>query len=187
MFTWVPLVSGIAIAETVESLSNLEVSLKWPNDVMIKGKKLGGILCESSLKGPQGGGIVVGIGVNINIRKEALPEPLIETATSLAIESGGQFDRHCVLATLLGTLESSYDLLLAGGLQSLRASYLSRCSTLGRQIQVRFVNGNCLKGFAVDIGKDGSLQMIPSTNTSPPCTPRPSVIEIRAGDVLHLD
>ena len=180
---WIPLATGIALAETIEKVAQLKVSLKWPNDILFNGKKLAGILCESSTKGPKGWVVIVGVGLNINSGKDHFPKDLKKTASSLAIQTGQRFDRHSMLATFFSRLESYYERVLASDLPSLHSSYVSRCSTLGRQIQVRLLNGEVIEGFASDIGNEGELRMVPSSQS---LHKTPTSISIRAGDIIHV-
>ena len=180
---WIPLATGIALAETIEQVAQLSVSLKWPNDILFKGKKLGGILCESSTKGPKGWVVIAGVGLNVNCGEDHFPKALRKTSSSLAIHTGQRIDRHSILATFFSRLEFYYERVLASDLPSLLSSYVSRCSTLGRQIQVRLLNGEVIEGFASDIGNEGELRMIPSSQS---LDKNPASISIRAGDIIHV-
>ena len=162
--SWIPLITGLSIVETVESYSKLRTSLKWPNDVLIEEKKLGGVLCESTQRTSQDWAVAVGIGINVNIEKEAFPNELRETATSFAIEGIRVIDRHSLVATLLNRLESKYAHLLAGHLSNLHAAYRSRCSTLGRQVRIHLVNGNLIDGHQTSV-------------TMVPCRSFPQIIQ----------
>ncbi|UCE62803.1 MAG: biotin--[acetyl-CoA-carboxylase] ligase [Nitrospirota bacterium] len=185
-FSWIPLATGIAIAETIEEIANLNVSLKWPNDLLLDTKKLGGILCESTTKGPNGRAIIVGIGININCREIHFPQELKAIATSLAVQAGQTFDRHALLGTVFSKLESYYERIWDSDLSTLHSSYISRCSTLGRHVQVRLAGNTHLEGVASNIGHEGELLVIPSNSSVASMSHKPSTISIRAGDVIHL-
>ena len=184
--SWIPLASGVAVAEALEELSGLPMSVKWPNDILAGTKKLGGILCEMTTKGPSGWGTIVGIGINVNCAKPQFPPDLTETATSLAIEATRQFDRGIVLTTLLDKLESYFDYVFSSDLHALKSSYHSRSSTLGRHIRANLVNGEQIEGIALDIGSEGELHVAPSNKPGQSPTRERSPIEIRAGDIVHL-
>ena len=189
LLSWIPLVTGLAIVNTVEHHSDLRVSLKWPNDIIIEDKKLGGVLCESTQHAQHGWAVAVGIGLNVNIEMEDLPLELRETATSFSIEGQAVQDRHRVIATLLNQLEIWQDYLLSGNVSQLRTAYLSRCSSIRRQVRIHLMNGDVLEGFAQDISKEGALRI--DSSTCPPSTHKESsspstTREIRAGDVVHL-
>jgi BirA family transcriptional regulator, biotin operon repressor / biotin---[acetyl-CoA-carboxylase] ligase len=97
---WLPLLAGLAVASAVRGVTGLEAGLKWPNDVLIGGAKLAGILAEQSA-----GAIVVGIGLNVSTQRSELP---VETATSLALAGATQLDRPALLRAVLGTFERRY-------------------------------------------------------------------------------
>ena len=184
--SWIPLATGIALAETIEEIAKLNVSLKWPNDLLFKSKKLGGILCESTKKGPKGRVVIVGVGLNINCREIHFPPDLKQIATSLAMQVGHPIDRHMLLTTFFSKLESYYERVLDSDLPTLHSSYVSRCSTLGRHIQVRLPGDKLIEGIASDIGDEGELHMIPSNPSVDSINKKPSTISLRAGDIIHL-
>ena len=179
--TWLPLITGVALAESLEEVSGLTISLKWPNDVMIHERKLAGVLCESRKTGEIGMAFVVGIGINVNSERKDFPEELQEIATSLQQESHRQFDRHVLLSIFLTIFESHYEQLCASNLQALKKKYLSRCATLGRQIKAHFVDGTQLEGIAMDIGEEGELQVSHVKEKGPG-----TILRIRSGDIYHL-
>ena len=183
---WIPLATGIAIAETIEEITELNVSLKWPNDLLFETKKLGGILCESTNKGPNGRAIIVGVGININCREIHFPSELKKIATSLAIQAGRPFDRHALLTTLFSKLEYYYERVLDSDLATLESNYIPRCSTLGRHIQVQLPGNTLVEGIASEIGHEGELHVIPSSPVGCSIPNKPSTVHIRAGDVIHL-
>jgi len=184
--SWIPLATGIALAETIEEIADLDVSLKWPNDLLMDTKKLGGVLCESTTKGRDGQAVIVGVGININCLDIHFPPELKEIATSLALQAGRSFDRHSLLSTFFSKLEFYYERILDSDLPTLQSSYLSRCSTLGRQVQVRLSGDKLIEGIASHIGSEGELHMIPSKPSVASMNKEPSTISIRAGDVIHL-
>jgi BirA family biotin operon repressor/biotin-[acetyl-CoA-carboxylase] ligase len=110
--TLLTLAAGVALAEGVEQATGLRVDLKWPNDLQMSRRKLGGILAESSGTGDSSGTVVVGYG--INVRSTAFPPALRDRATSLESELGRAIDRHYLLAETLAALSRRYEDLLAG-------------------------------------------------------------------------
>ncbi len=184
--SWFPLATGIAMAETIEETANLKVSLKWPNDLLLNTKKLGGILCESSTKGPNGRAVIIGVGININCVEIHFPQELKDIATSLALQAGHTFNRHALLGTVFSKLESCYERIWESDLPALHSRYISRCTTLGRHIQVRLADDKLLEGIATNIGHEGELQVLPSNPSVPSENHQSSLISIRAGDVIHV-
>lgn len=110
--TLLTLAAGVALAEGIEQATGLRVDLKWPNDLQVSRRKLGGILAESSGAGDRSDTVIVGYG--INVRPTAFPAELGDRATSLESELGRIVDRHHLLAETLAALSRRYEDLLAG-------------------------------------------------------------------------
>lgn len=98
------LIAGLAISDCLIDY-DIQAQLKWPNDILINGKKVGGILCESKISGGVIKSLVIGIGLNVNENITELPETLRDNATSLMIESGKQYQLEILLANILNHLE----------------------------------------------------------------------------------
>ncbi len=183
--TWIPLSTGVAVARTLRRASGLAVTLKWPNDILVNEKKIGGVLCErtGSLQNSDSL-IVVGIGLNVNLPSEAFPEEIRPAATSLAAEAGRTFDRSALLAALLLELERCWLQLFSAGPGEATAAYTEFCSTIGHRVRVTVAGDTTVEGRAMQIGPDGSLVIMPdaSDTTSGATTP----LTVRAGDVIHL-
>ncbi len=175
--SWIPLIAALAVGRAVQVVANLKPSVKWPNDILIGNRKLGGILCESSGVGTAHATVIVGIGLNVNIRRDEFPDELREIATSLAIESQRPCDRTALLATLLAELETRYESFLAGNHGDILKEYMLRCSTIGRRVRIELAHGEQMDGTAESIQTDGSLRIIRDDRTT---------VDIRAGDVIHL-
>jgi BirA family biotin operon repressor/biotin-[acetyl-CoA-carboxylase] ligase len=182
--SWVPLTTALAVAEAVQTVAATSLALKWPNDLLLDERKVGGILCESSLTVPDNPIVVIGIGLNVNVPRESFPDELRPIATSLFESSHRIVDRNRLLAQLLLELEQSLDELRDHGPSRLRQAYQQRCTTLGRQIRVILGADEELLGTAVAITADGTLQVSPSTK--PPGTDKALLIDVRAGDVIHV-
>lgn len=149
----VPLTLTTALAVTlgIQNITSLPIKIKWPNDLFIRGKKVGGILAEmpSLLASHSSPVIVVGIGINLNIPLSLLPEG----ATSLAEESGQKIDRDELLVNLANELEAAYLILTKSGFGPLRERVRAYLLNLGQQVQVE----NIGKGWAEDIDVLGRL------------------------------
>jgi BirA family transcriptional regulator, biotin operon repressor / biotin---[acetyl-CoA-carboxylase] ligase len=103
------LVAGGAVAQAITEVTGIEPAIKFPNDILIGGRKVAGILAESSE-----GRVVLGIGVNVNQTEDELPEETVTVPTSLRIESSAQVDRGRLLAAILLQLERAYDAWVTG-------------------------------------------------------------------------
>lgn len=144
------LVVGLAVAEAIERETDLHALVKWPNDVLVEGRKVAGILLEAS-----DAAVVCGIGINVNQEERDLPPVTRTPAASLGIAAGRPFDRGIVLASVLVELERRYTDWLAGGLACL-ADELERRNAL-RGLRVR-VAGRA--GTAGAIAPDGRLTIV---------------------------
>ena len=169
---WFPLLAGVAVAEAVAALAELDVRLKWPNDVLVGDRKLAGILAERV-----DDAVVLGVGLNVSLRAGELPVP---TATSLLLEESAVVDRSPVLLAVLRSIGKRYDeLVRASGdpeVSGLRSAYLTLCSTVGRSVRVELPGGRVVAGTAVDVDTSGRLVVQTPDGTEP----------IGAGDVVHV-
>lgn len=149
---WIPLVAGLAMADAVTvQLAGHEVGVKWPNDVLVDGKKICGILAEST-----GDAVVLGSGVNTAMTATQLPVPV---ATSFAALSAVCDEDH-LLADYLRRLAGLLAALAVWGEDERRAVHAevsARCLTLGREVEVSLPDGSALRGTAVRLEDDGRL------------------------------
>jgi len=102
-----PLLSGVSIVKGIHSITNIQTGLKWPNDIMLSRKKMGGILIESRNNNSRLG-VAVGIGLNINESENNIPQNLKDQATSIYIDSGLEFGRELILSSILNEFENLY-------------------------------------------------------------------------------
>jgi BirA family transcriptional regulator, biotin operon repressor / biotin---[acetyl-CoA-carboxylase] ligase len=169
---WLPLLTGVALAESVRGVTGVQVSLKWPNDLLAAdGRKLAGILAEGT-----GTAVVVGVGLNVSTAAAELPD----TATSLAGVLGSGVDRAPVLLAFLRGLEVRYRRWteLAGDpvASGLAQDYLAWSSTVGTTVSVALPDGSTIEGVAQAVDWDGRL--VVATPAGP--------VELASGDVRHV-
>jgi BirA family biotin operon repressor/biotin-[acetyl-CoA-carboxylase] ligase len=183
-FSWVPLFSALAAADCLSAHAGLAVSIKWPNDLLIDDKKLGGVLCEQTTTADRTLAIIIGIGLNINASLNSFPSELRPSATSLAAECGRPYDRIAILADLFLRLEQRMDRLGREGASGMIDEFTRRCATLGKRVQVALEPQRLVQGIAESIGPDGCLRLrvLPETGVLEPS----SLLEIRSADVVHL-
>jgi BirA family biotin operon repressor/biotin-[acetyl-CoA-carboxylase] ligase len=153
----------MAASDAIEEATGLSVPIKWPNDLIVTSgdsedrheawRKLGGILTETGLTGGQLELVVVGIGINVNVPPDVLPQ-LAPDATSLLAETGRAFDRSDLFIALLEGVEPRYEWLKRG--QSPREEWAARLATLGERIRVSTARGT-LEGVAETVDEDGAL------------------------------
>jgi BirA family transcriptional regulator, biotin operon repressor / biotin---[acetyl-CoA-carboxylase] ligase len=153
--------AGIAVVQALEKTCGFSVGLKWVNDIVYGGKKLGGILCEM---GPTQTGdkptaaIVVGIGLNLRLPPEGVPEEIAAVAAYLESLTGSPLDANQLAAAIAERLESNYELLPVGSGSDVLKLWRKHSITLGKEIKA--VTGNMeYEGIATDIADDGALIM----------------------------
>ncbi|HEY8472898.1 MAG TPA: biotin--[acetyl-CoA-carboxylase] ligase [Natronosporangium sp.] len=170
---WLPLLAGVALAESVHRETGLLARLKWPNDLLIGGRKCAGILAEAV--GVQA--VVVGIGLNVTLRADELPIP---EATSLALAGARTTDRTRLLVALLAAIEAWYgrwrDAAGDPDASGLRPAYLRACATIGQRVRALLPDGTEPTGTATTVDPDGRLVL------ALPAGPR----AVAAGDITHL-
>ncbi|WP_325201246.1 biotin--[acetyl-CoA-carboxylase] ligase [Oscillibacter sp.] len=152
--------AGVAVCDAVERVCGARPGLKWPNDPVLNGKKLCGILTELSLEAETGRvqSLVLGIGVNVGQREEDFSPEVREVATSLLQVLGKPVSRPRLTAALLEELDRAYAALLAGDLSEYLAAYRRRCVNLGKTVQlIPFGGGPRETAQAVDIDGDFGL------------------------------
>ncbi len=169
---WLPLLTGVALAEAVGEVTGVRASLKWPNDLLaLDGRKLAGILAEGA-----GTAVVVGVGLNVSTTADELPD----TGTSLSRVTGATVDRAPVLLAFLRAVERRYrrwTAALGDPVSSgLAAEYLAWSSTVGTQVVVSLPDGSTLQGAATAVDWDGRL-VVSSAG---------GVVELSTGDVRHV-
>jgi len=181
--SWLPLMTAVAAAESVETVASTPVVVKWPNDLLVGERKLGGILCESG-SGTNGQSFqVIGVGLNVNGRRNDFPVELRDGVTTIKDESGKSIDRNRLLAQFLHELEVCLEQFFTGGTEAMTLAYRRRCSTLGKTVKATLTSGQEFLGMAESIGPDGSLTVVqPSGKDDRPST----VHQLRVADIVHL-
>jgi BirA family biotin operon repressor/biotin-[acetyl-CoA-carboxylase] ligase len=174
---WLPLLTGVALAESVGEVTGVRTSLKWPNDLLaLDGRKLAGILAEAVALPGRPAAVVVGVGLNVTTRADELPP----TGTSLGQVLGAPVDRAPVLLAFLRAVERRYlrwvehlgDPVASG----LASDYLAWCGTVGLDVVVTLPDGSTLEGRAEAVDWDGRL--VVRTAEGP--------VELASGDVTHV-
>jgi len=181
---WIPLMAGTAIAQAIENHTTIDITLKWPNDILIAERKVGGILCESFNRDSTETRVVIGFGINVNLPESSFPKELQPIATSLQIHAQQTVDRHHLITSIITTLEQGWADLISRGPQSCQVAYRARCSTIGSHIQVHLPDGRQLDGLAKAIDEQGRLQMLLSS--SDPKEQSAKMVNIHAGDIHHI-
>lgn len=166
------LMSAVALAEAIESISKLKPLIKWPNDILWEGHKLAGILTELRAESDQVKFVVVGIGLNVNTSLNQLGSG----AGSLKVAAGHSFDRAQVFQCILRSLEKGYLKLLGHEFSGIMDEWKKRSATLNKRVRITDSAG-IIEGQAIDLDEDGAL-LIRKDNGL--------VIKKSAGDVILL-
>jgi BirA family biotin operon repressor/biotin-[acetyl-CoA-carboxylase] ligase len=132
-----------------------DAEIKWPNDVLVCGRKIAGILGEAVFRGDRVTGYVLGVGVNLNMTDREL-ESIDRPATSVNLITGKEVDRELFLNGLLQAFFEGYEGFLAGGFPTIRDDYVKRCGFLGKHVAVRVSDRTC-SGTALSFSKEGAL------------------------------
>ncbi len=163
-WSFLPLLAGLVSTFAMSELDpRFTAELKWPNDLQIAGKKLGGIIAQATSNG-----VILGLGINVGMDRSELP---VEHATSLQIEDFAVLDRNLILASILNTFEELIGRWEDG--EDLRHLYRERSATLNQKIQVELPTGENTSGLAEDISPAGELILEDGQR-------------ITVGDIVHL-
>jgi BirA family biotin operon repressor/biotin-[acetyl-CoA-carboxylase] ligase len=149
-------VSAVAVCLALKEATGLPFTLKWPNDLILDGKKVCGILTELSAEIEKINFIVVGIGINVNQKEEDLPKELKDKAVSLHIAAGRTFHRAAILQVILAKYEELYHNYLQNGFAPILQAWRELNSTLGQEVVVKSPEGSFV-GRAEDVNADGCL------------------------------
>ena len=168
--------SAVAVCRAIKNCTGLQPTVKWPNDILLNGAKVAGLLNEMSSETDQVHYVVLGIGVNLNMRAEQFPDDLRYPATSLAIASGKAVSRLAFTRSLLQELDVLYQLYLEEGSSPIFTAWAELCELTGKRVQVD-CNNLLIEGKMVGLGGDGALLVRTSAG---------KIESIYAGDVLPL-
>jgi BirA family biotin operon repressor/biotin-[acetyl-CoA-carboxylase] ligase len=174
-WSWLPLLTGLAVVTALRRVAEVPARLKWPNDVLVGERKLAGILAER-VAGDHDA-VVVGLGLNVSLRAEELPVP---AATSLTVEGAATTDRDPLLRAVLRELGTRYTTWCAAGgdvdADGTRTAYVSACATLGRHVRVHLPGDGLLEGEAVEMDSEGRLVIDAADE----------IHAVGAGDIVHV-
>ncbi len=173
-WTWLPLLAGLAVVEALRRAAEAHAVLKWPNDVLVDGRKICGILAER-VETPSGPACVIGLGLNVHLSDDELPVP---TATSLAVLNPSRvLGRNPLITTTLRAFAAIYsEWETSDDDTAFAVSYVRRCDTIGRLVRVSLAGDRVVEGVADAIDRDGRLVVRTETGLE----------TFGAGDVVHL-
>jgi BirA family biotin operon repressor/biotin-[acetyl-CoA-carboxylase] ligase len=147
------LTAAVAVVEAIKEATDLKVGIKWPNDIMLAGKKLGGILTEMESESDQMSHLILGVGLNIN--NTTFPEHLQGIATSLS-STGRKYSRLAIVRAFLKAMDLFYGRFLRQEFPAILDLWRQAAVTLGKQVTVKRGAGE-ISGLALDVSPDGAL------------------------------
>ncbi|WP_324194355.1 biotin--[acetyl-CoA-carboxylase] ligase [Nocardia terpenica] len=167
---WLPLLTGVAVVDAVRATTGLDANLKWPNDVLIDGRKVAGILAEVA-SGAGSPAVVIGVGLNVDLTADELPVP---HATSLALAGATEVDRTALAQSMLREFARYFTEWHTANwdVTGLAAQYRARCATIGTEVRAELPGGEVLTGVATGVDENGRLLIGDRA--------------VSAGDVTHL-
>ena len=152
------LVAAVAVTRAIEDVADVRAEIKWPNDLLINGKKCTGILTELQADIDRVHAIILGIGVNVNQRLSDFPQEIQSIATSIQMITGHPVDRAKLVARILYHLEVYTDMYVKHGFEPLKILWESYSCTLGKRIKAVMIHQQ-IEGIALGITDDGILQV----------------------------
>jgi BirA family biotin operon repressor/biotin-[acetyl-CoA-carboxylase] ligase len=169
------LAAGVAVARALQLASDGAVRLKWPNDVLLHGRKLAGILAEAESQGGRLAYVILGVGLNLDPGPAGFPDSIADTAASLSEVAPSPANPATLMASLLTELETAIE-IARDDTEALRQAWIGLSDTIGREVRAQ-LGASAVEGVAVDLELDGSLVVEVEDGT------RRSV---RSGEVVHL-
>ena len=154
--TQLTVASATALRRAIVSATGVEPEIKWPNDILVDGKKVAGILTELSAELDRVKHVIMGIGIDVNQDADEFPADLRRTATSLKIESGAPVARPALATAILRELDEDYARVCAGKFTNLADEWEAHCTTIGKNVVVH-VGDRKIRGRAESLDADGSL------------------------------
>ncbi len=172
----ISIAAGVAAAEIIDHYCPGKTQLKWPNDVLIGGKKVCGILAQMKMSGSAIDFVVVGVGMNVNLNHEQFPRDIQEMATSLSMEAGREISRLKLIIHLYENMSKWYRELTQSGFGAIREKWLSLSPMIGKPVSVMF-HEEAVSGRAIGLDDDGSLIILTAENDK---------VKVSAGDATIL-
>ena len=175
--SWIPLIASLAVTSAIHAETAVNARVKWPNDVLIEGRKVAGVLAEAVSDHTDVRCVILGLGVNVNMPVASLPSALQSTVTSLCEHVDDLIDRNLFLTRLTHELNICYQMLWNGDMSDIVSAYLKNSETIGRKIIAYFPLGGCAEGWVDGIESDGSLRLRRSQG---------EMVILRSADIVHV-
>lgn len=154
--TQLTIVSATALARAIHSAAGLAAEIKWPNDILVRGRKVAGILTEMKAEPDAVKYVTLGIGVNVNLAASEFPSDLRRTATSLKMEAGEAMERAELAVEILRELDRDYTRICCGQFEAVADEWEEQCKTIGRDVAIQ-IGERRIQGRAESLDSDGAL------------------------------
>lgn len=152
------LLTAVAIVQAIEEVTGLNPEIKWPNDILLNGKKITGILTEMQAEADQIHSIIIGMGLNVNQTKDDFPPELQNIASSLLIEKGDALSRASIIRSIFTHFEKLYLIFLEKGFYPIKLLWEGYAISIGKMIKARTLTG-VIEGKALGITDEGVLKI----------------------------
>ncbi|HOM28639.1 MAG TPA: biotin--[acetyl-CoA-carboxylase] ligase [Deltaproteobacteria bacterium] len=156
----ITLVTAVCLAQALRDDCGIHACIKWPNDILARGKKLAGILTEISITGDELDHLVVGVGVNLDHEAHDFPPEIRDKATSIRLEAGGKDGSASFVAAFLEAFYRGYREFLATGFDAFRGRWNSMSAMTGKRVLVRHAGGLHLEGVSLGVDSQGALVVL---------------------------
>jgi BirA family biotin operon repressor/biotin-[acetyl-CoA-carboxylase] ligase len=156
--TQLTVMAATALRRAIFSETKLQPEIKWPNDILIGGKKVAGILTELNAEPDKVRHVTLGIGIDVNLDADEFPAELKKTATSLKIETGETISRAELASAILRELDLDYALICTGKFTAVADEWEKHCVTIGKNVTVQ-IGGRKICGCAEALDDDGTLRL----------------------------
>ncbi|MEW6067582.1 MAG: biotin--[acetyl-CoA-carboxylase] ligase [Nitrospirota bacterium] len=154
--TLITLMTAIACTTALRKVTGLNITIKWPNDLIVSDKKLGGILTETKTSPERINIAIIGIGINVNMDIDAIPDDLKDIVTSIKIETGKTYSRAELIAEILNEIDKWYNILNRTDRERILSEWKQLTSTLGKEVMVT-VGNETFFGLAEFVDDEGML------------------------------
>jgi BirA family biotin operon repressor/biotin-[acetyl-CoA-carboxylase] ligase len=156
--TQLTVIAATALTRAIRQVTDLKPDIKWPNDILINGRKVAGVLTEMSAEPDRVLHAVLGIGVDVNLEETDFPPELHSIATSLRLESGAPVMRSTLAVRLLEALDQDYKRILKGEFEAVAEEWESQCITLGKHVRIHQMD-RTFEGYAESLDSEGALMI----------------------------
>lgn len=153
------LLTGVAVCKAIRSVTGADAKIKWPNDILIGGRKVCGILLESATEDNKVRYCIAGIGIDVNLSKEDYPEELAEIATSLKIETGHTIHRSLLIAEIMNEMEQLYNRYSQDGFSPILKEWEERSASIGHTVRTETLT-ETIQGVALRLDPSGGLVIV---------------------------